>query len=83
MPVAVCLRLSPVGGSRWPKLPEIVCIVATDLHQPMLDQAAATGTRRPVGWRLANIMQLPFPDGKFDAVAYCQRDTVTKRVWGA
>jgi len=46
-------------------------IVATDLNQPMLDQAAAIGTRRPVEWRQADAMQLPFPDGGFDAVV-CQ-----------
>lgn len=52
-------------------LPERAAIVATDLNQPMLDQAAALGTRRPVEWRQADAMQLPFPDGAFDAVV-CQ-----------
>jgi ubiquinone/menaquinone biosynthesis C-methylase UbiE len=52
-------------------LPESVSIVATDLNQPMLDQAAAIGTTRPVEWRQADAMQLPFPDGSFDAVV-CQ-----------
>ena len=52
-------------------LPERVSIVATDLNQPMLDQAAALGTRRPVEWRQADAMPLPFPDGAFDAVV-CQ-----------
>jgi SAM-dependent methyltransferase len=52
-------------------LPEGVSIVATDLNQPMLDQAAAIGTARPVEWRHADAMQLPFPDGSFDAVV-CQ-----------
>ena len=52
-------------------LPENVSIVATDLNQPMLDQAAAIGTRRPVQWRQADAMQLPFQDGMFDAVV-CQ-----------
>ena len=52
-------------------LPERVSIVATDLNQPMLDQASALGTRRPVEWRQADAMQLPFPDGAFDAVV-CQ-----------
>ena len=52
-------------------LPENVSIVATDLNQPMLDQAAAIGTKRPVEWRQADAMQLPFPDGMFDAVV-CQ-----------
>ena len=52
-------------------LPETVSIVATDLNQAMLDRAAAVGTRRPVEWRQADAMQLPFPDGAFDAVV-CQ-----------
>jgi SAM-dependent methyltransferase len=52
-------------------LPESVSIVATDLNQPMLDMAAATGTARPVQWQLADAMQLPFDDGMFDAVV-CQ-----------
>ena len=52
-------------------LPERVSIVATDLNQPMLDQASAIGTTRPVEWRQADAMQLPFPDGTFDAVV-CQ-----------
>jgi SAM-dependent methyltransferase len=52
-------------------LPERVSIVATDLKQPMLDQAAALGTKRPVEWHQADAMQLPFPDETFDAVV-CQ-----------
>jgi len=52
-------------------LPERVSIVATDLNQPMLELASAIGTRRPVEWRQADAMQLPFPDGVFDAVV-CQ-----------
>jgi SAM-dependent methyltransferase len=52
-------------------LPERVSIVATDLNQPMLDLASAIGTRRPVEWRRADAMQLPFADGTFDAVV-CQ-----------
>lgn len=52
-------------------LPESVSIVATDLNQPMLDLASAIGTNRPVEWRQADAMQLPFPDGTFDAVV-CQ-----------
>jgi len=46
-------------------------IVATDLNQPMLDQAAAIGTSRPVQWQQADAMQLPFPDQSFDAIV-CQ-----------
>src|SRR5438132_1086356 len=45
-------------------------IVATDLNQAMLDQAIATGTSRPVEWRQADAMQLPFADGAFDAVVW-------------
>ena len=52
-------------------LPEEVSIVATDLNQPMLDEAAAIGTSRAVEWRQADAMQLPFPDASFDAVV-CQ-----------
>jgi SAM-dependent methyltransferase len=52
-------------------LPEEAAIVATDLNQPMLDLAAAVGTTRPVEWRQADAMQLPFPDETFDAVV-CQ-----------
>jgi len=52
-------------------LPENVDIVATDLNQAMLDQAAVVGTRRPVSWRQADAMQLPFEDATFDAVL-CQ-----------
>lgn len=46
-------------------------IVATDLNQAMLDQAMAVGTARPVTWRQADAMALPFADGEFDAVV-CQ-----------
>jgi SAM-dependent methyltransferase len=52
-------------------LPDSVSIVATDLNQPMLDQASEIGTARPVEWRQADAMQLPFPEGSFDAVV-CQ-----------
>jgi ubiquinone/menaquinone biosynthesis C-methylase UbiE len=52
-------------------LPERVAIIATDLNQPMLEQASAVGTRRPVEWRQADAMQLPFADHTFDAVV-CQ-----------
>ncbi|MGE0113402.1 MAG: class I SAM-dependent methyltransferase [Steroidobacteraceae bacterium] len=48
-----------------------VSIVATDLNQPMLDQAAALGAQRPIEWRQADAMQLPYPDESFDVVA-CQ-----------
>ena len=52
-------------------LPESVSIVATDLNQPMIDMASSIGTSRPVEWRQANAMQLPFADATFDAVV-CQ-----------
>jgi len=51
--------------------PESVSIIATDLNQAMLDLASAVGTRRPVEWRQADAMKLPFEDSRFDAVV-CQ-----------
>jgi SAM-dependent methyltransferase len=53
------------------QLPEAVRIVATDLNQPMLDRAEATGTARAVEWRQADVQHLPFADDTFDA-AVCQ-----------
>jgi len=52
-------------------LPTDTELVATDLNQPMLDQAQAIGTRRPVTWRQADVMALPFDADEFDVVA-CQ-----------
>lgn len=52
-------------------LPENVFIIATDLSQPMLDHASAVGTHRPVEWRQADAMELPFDKASFDAVV-CQ-----------
>jgi SAM-dependent methyltransferase len=52
-------------------LPESVSIIATDLNEAMLEQAESTGTSRPVEWRQADAMSLPFPDATFDAVI-CQ-----------
>ena len=52
-------------------LPTDVAITATDLNQAMLDEASARGTARPVNWRQADAMQLPFEDRSFDAVV-CQ-----------
>lgn len=53
------------------RLPADTSIVATDLNQPMLDTAAARGTARPVTWRQADAMQLPFADASVDLVV-CQ-----------
>ena len=52
-------------------LPASVSIVATDLNQPMLDLASEIGAKRPVEWRQADAMQLPFESAVFDAVV-CQ-----------
>ena len=52
-------------------LPASTVIVATDLNQAMLEQAKSIGTSRPVEWRQADAMQLPFPDASFDIVV-CQ-----------
>lgn len=53
-------------------LPECVSIIATDLNPAMLDEAARVGTgQRPVQWRAADAMQLPFAGSTFDAVV-CQ-----------
>jgi ubiquinone/menaquinone biosynthesis C-methylase UbiE len=52
-------------------LPPAATLIATDLNQPMLDHAASVGTSRPVDWRQADAMQLPFPDESFDVVV-CQ-----------
>jgi SAM-dependent methyltransferase len=52
-------------------LTESVSLVATDLNQAMLDHASARGTSRPIEWRQADAMELPFEDGAFDAVV-CQ-----------
>lgn len=52
-------------------LPAASSIVATDLNAPMLEQARAIDITRPVEWRQADAMQLPFDMGTFDAVV-CQ-----------
>jgi SAM-dependent methyltransferase len=52
-------------------LPAEVSIVATDLNPAMLDQAVTHGTARPVEWRQADALHLPFPDESFDVVV-CQ-----------
>jgi SAM-dependent methyltransferase len=52
-------------------LPKSTAITATDLNPAMLERAQAVGTVRPVEWRQADAMQLPFADATFDAVV-CQ-----------
>lgn len=56
-------------------LPADVAIVATDLNPAMLERAAAVGTARPVEWRQADAMALPFDDAAFDALV-CQFGTM-------
>jgi ubiquinone/menaquinone biosynthesis C-methylase UbiE len=46
-------------------------IIATDLNQPMLDQAAKRQQGGPVEWKQADALELPFGDRSFDVVA-CQ-----------
>ena len=38
-------------------LPESVSIIATDLNEPMLEQAKSVGTKRPVEWRQAPLFR--------------------------
>jgi len=52
-------------------LPETCVIVATDLNQAMVSHGQQVGTSRPVTWRQADVMDLPFPDESFDVVV-CQ-----------
>jgi ubiquinone/menaquinone biosynthesis C-methylase UbiE len=52
-------------------LPEHAALVATDLNPAMLERAAAVGAARPVEWRQADAMRLPFDDACFDVVV-CQ-----------
>lgn len=53
------------------RLPAGATIVATDLHQPMLDCAMRVGTDRAVEWQQADALQLPFANRTFDVVV-CQ-----------
>lgn len=46
-------------------------LVATDLNDGMLSEAKSIGTARPVTWRRADAMALPFDDGSFDTIV-CQ-----------
>ena len=53
-------------------LPSESQITATDLNEPMLDQARLrVGRHARVSWRQADALYLPFDDGAFDAVV-CQ-----------
>src|SRR4051812_30358886 len=74
-PVARVLELAAGtgGGTRGvaSMLPPSVAITATDLNQPMIDRAMSVGTSRPVEWRQADALHLPFDDASFDAVV-CQ-----------
>lgn len=46
-------------------------LVATDLNQPMLDQASQRQTQGAPEWKQADALALPFADASFDVVA-CQ-----------
>jgi SAM-dependent methyltransferase len=52
-------------------LPDSVEIVATDLNQPMLNQAMAMPIAGLIAWHQADAMALPFEEHSFDA-AVCQ-----------
>lgn len=52
-------------------LPDNVSLVATDLNAPMLERAAGVGTQRAVQWQVADALNLPFDDERFDVVV-CQ-----------
>jgi ubiquinone/menaquinone biosynthesis C-methylase UbiE len=53
-------------------LPKDSRITATDLNEPMLDQARLrVGRDARITWKEADALQLPFDDGSFDAVV-CQ-----------
>jgi SAM-dependent methyltransferase len=52
-------------------LDDRVSIVATDLNQAMLDEAALVPIAHPVQWQQADALALPFGDGEFDVVV-CQ-----------
>lgn len=48
-----------------------VVITASDLNLDMISHAVGVGTSRPVHWRQADVMMLPFDDDEFDDVV-CQ-----------
>jgi SAM-dependent methyltransferase len=43
-------------------------MIATDLNQAMLDQASTLATGRPIQFKQADVMGLPFPDQSVDVV---------------
>ena len=53
------------------RLPETCAITATDLNEAMVSHAESMGTFRPVSWRQADVMALPYEDASFDVVV-CQ-----------
>ncbi len=52
-------------------LPATCEITATDLNPAMIDYGKSVGTARPVTWRQADMLALPFDDDLFDVVV-CQ-----------
>jgi ubiquinone/menaquinone biosynthesis C-methylase UbiE len=56
-------------------LPADTLIVATDLNQPMLDQAAKRLIDARIAWKQADALALPFAAASFDVVA-CQFGTM-------
>jgi SAM-dependent methyltransferase len=52
-------------------LPAACAITATDLNKAMVAHAERVGTIRPVTWRQADVMALPYADESFDVVV-CQ-----------
>jgi SAM-dependent methyltransferase len=52
-------------------LPDDVAITATDIVPGMIDRARRIGTARPVDWRPADALSLPFAPESFDVVV-CQ-----------
>ena len=52
-------------------LPVACEITATDLHRAMMAHGEAVGTSRPMTWREADVMALPFADESLDVVV-CQ-----------
>ena len=56
-------------------LPDDCAICATDLNAAMVAHGESVGTARPVQWRQADVMALPFDDDAFDVVV-CQFGTM-------